>query len=315
MNWLPFWNVFCAMLPLDFRLIWIVFLSQLVVTLDSLCLPCYELTCLHVQNTTAHSSKSDECALEYTDTSRRVKLSSSRLQCSRKELLSVAPCSLHPSVASCISGLGIGRQLPKIRSHRAGRRELRKISVLCGRGNRTLPQAQASETLSSLLSASLASAARSVTVHRENLIRVPLQASARSSVSGLHAALFNARFVDTPEKRCEISSYINDNAIDLMFLTETWLRSHGDKAKIADLVPSGYAVKSFPRPFRGGGIAVIFRTSLSSHLTVKADFSFTHTFELVQISVTLQQRILLFFCVYRPPPNRKNRLTNSMFLY
>ena len=221
-----------------------------------------------MQNTTAHRDKSAECVLQYTDTSRHGKLCSSRLQYSPKELLSVAPCSLHPSVTSCIRDLGIGRRLPKIRSHRAGRRELRKISVLCGRGNRTLPQAQASETLSSLLSASLASAARSVTVHRTNLIhvlllasvtvhrtnliRVPLPASARSSVSGLRATLFNARSVGTPEKRCEISNYINDNAIDLMFLTETWLRSHGDEAKIADLAPSGYAVKSFPRPSRGG---------------------------------------------------------------
>ena len=122
----------------------------------------------------------------------------------------------------------------------------------------------------------------------------------------LRAALFNARLVGTPEKRCEISNYINDNAIDLMFLTETWLRSHGDEAKIADLAPSGCAVKSFLRPSRGGGIAVIFRTSLSSHLTVKADFSFTqNTFELVQTSVTLQPSVWHLFCVYRPPPNRK----------
>ena len=115
----------------------------------------------------------------------------------------------------------------------------------------------------------------------------------------LRAALFNARLVGTPEKRCKISNYINDNAIDLIFLTKTWLRSNGDEAKTADLAPSGYAVKSFPRPSRGGGIAVIFRTSVSSHLTVKADFSFTHNaFELVQTSVTLQQSVLHFFrCV------------------
>ena len=107
-----------------------------------------------------------------------------------------------------------------------------------GRGGRTLPQTQASETVSSLLSAPLAPAARSVTVHRAILIRVPLLASASSSVSALRVALFNARSVGTPEKRCEISSYINDIAIDSMFLTETWLRSHGDEAKIADLAPS-----------------------------------------------------------------------------
>ena len=50
-----------------------------------------------------------------------------------------------------------------------------------------------------------------------------------------------------------MSAYIDDNAVDLMFLTETWLRSYEDEVKIANLAPpSGYAVKSFSRPSRGG---------------------------------------------------------------
>ena len=40
----------------------------------------------------------------------------------------------------------------------------------------------------------------------------------------------------------------------------------------------------------------------------------THTHTCAQISDTLQQSVLHFFCVYRPPPNRKNRLTDNMFL-
>ena len=60
-------------------------------------------------------------------------------------------------------------------------------------------------------------------------------------------ALFNARSVGTPERRCDISTDIDDNAIDLMFLTETRVHSHWDEAKIGDLAPpSRYAVKSFP---------------------------------------------------------------------
>ena len=121
----------------------------------------------------------------------------------------------------------------------------------------------------SLIRSSCFSAALSVTVHRANLIRVPLLASARSSIWGLRAALFNARFVGTPANRCEISNYISKNAIDLTFLTETWLRFHGDEAKIADLAPSatpsspshappvGVALLSFSRP-------VFLLTSLSS---------------------------------------------------
>lgn len=61
-------------------------------------------------------------------------------------------------------------------------------------------------------------------------------------------------------------------------------------------------------------MAVIYRDSLSPHLTTSTRFSFDHSsFELAQVSVRLQHRVLHFFCVYRPPPSRKNKLTESMF--
>ena len=37
------------------------------------------------------------------------------------------------------------------------------------------------------------------------------------------------------------------------------------------------------------------------------------SFEVGQASITLQHNTLHFFCLYRPPPNRRNNLTNSMF--
>ena len=33
----------------------------------------------------------------------------------------------------------------------------------------------------------------------------------------------------------------------------------------------------------------------------------------MQTSITLQHNTLHFFCLYRPPPNRRNNLTDSMF--
>ena len=46
-------------------------------------------------------------------------------------------------------------------------------------------------------------------------------------------------------KRCEISTFIKDNGVDLFFVTETWLSAQGDEAKTAELAPSGFDVKSF----------------------------------------------------------------------
>ena len=99
-------------------------------------------------------------------------------------------------------------------------------------------------------------------------------------------------------------------------MTETWLSAQGDEAKTAELAPSGFDVKSFPRQSRsrGGGIATVYKSTLGSNITFKTNFDFTHTsFEVVQASITLQHNTLHFFCLYRPPPNRRNNLTDSMF--
>ena len=115
--------------------------------------------------------------------------------------------------------------------------------------------------------------------------------------------------------RCEISTYIKDNGVDLFFVTGTWLRAQGDEAKTVELSPSGLYVKSFLRPSRsrGGGIATVSKSTLGSNFSFKTNFDFNHTpFEVVQASITLQHNTLHFFCLYRPPPNRRNNITDSM---
>ena len=48
-------------------------------------------------------------------------------------------------------------------------------------------------------------------------------------------------------KRCEISTFMKDNVVDLFFVTETWLLVQGDEAKTVESAPSGFDMKSFPR--------------------------------------------------------------------
>ena len=105
-------------------------------------------------------------------------------------------------------------------------------------------------------------------------------------------------------------------ALTTFFVTETWLSANGDEAKTVELAPSGFDVKSFPRQSRsrGGGIATVFKSTLGSNITFETNFDFTHTsFEVVQASITLQHNTLHFLCLYRPPPSRRNNLTDSMF--
>ena len=99
-------------------------------------------------------------------------------------------------------------------------------------------------------------------------------------------------------------------------MTETWLSYQGDEAKTVELAPSEFDVKSFPRQSRsrGGGIATIYKSTLGNNITFKTNFDFTHTsFEVVQASITLQHNTRHFVCLYRPPPNRRNNPTDSMF--
>ena len=75
-------------------------------------------------------------------------------------------------------------------------------------------------------------------------------------------------------------------------------------------------MKSFPRQSRsrGGGIATVYKSTFDSNITFKINFDLTHTsFEVVQASITQQHNTLHFFRPYRPPPNRRNNLTDSMF--
>ena len=60
-------------------------------------------------------------------------------------------------------------------------------------------------------------------------------------------------------RRCDISTFIKDNGVDLFFATEKWLSAQVDEAKTAEITPTGFDVKSFPRQSRcrGGGIAAV----------------------------------------------------------
>ena len=99
-------------------------------------------------------------------------------------------------------------------------------------------------------------------------------------------------------------------------MTETWLSAQSDEAKTVELAPSGFDVKSFPRQSRsrGGGISTIYKSILGYDITFKTSFDFTLTsFEVVQASITLQHNTIHFLCLYRPPPNGRNNLTDSVF--
>ena len=131
-----------------------------------------------------------------------------------------------------------------------------------------------------------------------------------SSKQGLQIAVFNAHSVQSKTRRASIVDFIIDEHIDIMFITESWLNTTGDEAKLKDLTPTGYKITSVPRETKGGGLIAIFRDHLCVNLSTS--FSFNHTsFELLQLTLTSPH--IHFFCIYRVPPRKQNGLKNSDF--
>ena len=87
---------------------------------------------------------------------------------------------------------------------------------------------------------------------RRQLLRIAIHSF--SAENTLRVYFFNARSVGTSRRRSEISTFILDNYIDIMLLTETWLRPAGDEVKIANLAPPGYSVLSFRRSSGGPSV-------------------------------------------------------------
>ena len=109
--------------------------------------------------------------------------------------------------------------------------------------------------------------------NRANLINVPILSSlseSRFSNNSIRISLFNARSIGTSVKRDEVNNFILDHQIDVFFIVKTWLKGVGDEAKIADLTPSGYATRSFPRANRGGGLAIIARSHVLQNIAFKS---------------------------------------------
>ena len=146
--------------------------------------------------------------------------------------------------------------------------------------------------------------------HRQ-LLHIPLSSS--SAENTLLVCLFNARSVSTSRRRSDISTFIQDNNIDIMLLTETWLCPAGDEAKITNLAPPGYSVLSFPcsaggSGAKGRGIAFVIRDSLKPHVATTSSFPIQHPcFETAQLT-NIQQATNQLVLYLLPSTQQKEQI-------
>ena len=123
---------------------------------------------------------------------------------------------------------------------------------------------------------------------------------------------FNAQ--SSRNKTTSIHDLITDEKCDICLLSETWLQASGDEPNIAALTPPGFQLKSFPRAGKGGGLAVVFRNSLTNTIKMSQPAETAKSFELCEIRLTANGKSAILLSIYRPPPSNRNKLTNAMFL-
>ena len=123
--------------------------------------------------------------------------------------------------------------------------------------------------------------------------------------------LWNARSVNN--KVAYISEMIISNSLDILILTETWLSS-GKVHTLGlfhDLLP-GYTISNQPRHSRGGGLAILSRSDLTSKINKGPSYkSFT---KYLDITLTSGNMLLRVISIYRPPISAKNKLSFCQFL-
>lgn len=142
-------------------------------------------------------------------------------------------------------------------------------------------------------------------VNHGNLITIPLTDNL-TNLTSVHkpicAGVFNARSVCN--KATEVCELIIDKGLDVLFLTETWLRDDNSNGTVLhDLVPQGYEIFHQPRVgIRGGGTAIIYRKHLNVTLAKPHNISITK-FELLECSLNFGSVTTHIICVYHPPEN------------
>ena len=317
----PFiWWVFCVPPPIRMLLLCILLSTRLCV-LSRQCQPfSSQATCfLHVQGDGFQQGQ----VIAKGERSKRV-----FIQYNRAQLLDMTPARLTPDLVSHLRSLQMGFDLPKKRSRRGGRRKQKQFKQV----SHTPPSSLSlTERLISedqdLVEDSRSDIPVRITIHVNhtptirqsgvnfsNLISITTQDSHESTHQSqccMKVLCFNAQ--SCRQIATDIHDMIVDTNVDALMLTETWLYSHGDEAYIAAMTPPGYDFRSFPRVgSREGGIGFVMRKTLSTSLLFKPlDY---RSFEAVEMRLSFDHVSVAIVCLYRPPPSKRNKLTNSMFL-
>ncbi|XP_061194315.1 uncharacterized protein LOC133202489 [Saccostrea echinata] len=147
------------------------------------------------------------------------------------------------------------------------------------------------------------------TVNKSNLRPIPKD---QKDVSASCMSFYTLNCRSVKNKTTSINDFILSNNVDILSLTETWLRPDSDRFILLEFSPDGYSILQKPRQDqRGGGIAIVHKDQINIKHK-ESDTRFTH-FEHLECSVNVGNQHICLCVIYRPPPSKTNRFKNTVF--
>ena len=143
-------------------------------------------------------------------------------------------------------------------------------------------------------------------VNKHNLVDISLKKSL-----DVKMCLLNAQSVRN--KAALLMDYIIEEDLDMMAITETWLRPGSlDNITVGEITPCGYSMLHKPRETgRGGGVGIIFRDNINVNMeSMNCSYQ---TFECMQVTAVIRSFTYSIAIIYRPPPSVKNKLKSTVF--
>ena len=137
---------------------------------------------------------------------------------------------------------------------------------------------------------------------------VSLNPGPKSTLNNLTFGLVNARSVKN--KTAAVSDLVSSKNIDILALTETWLREDETNYLLSDVTPGGFCLAHKPRNKKcGGGVAFMVSSLVKFSPFPIPSFS---SFESIAIKTDFCGTTSVFICIYRPPGHPTETFFNDI---
>ena len=142
-----------------------------------------------------------------------------------------------------------------------------------------------------------------------NLIHVNCTKKQKNRFMPTNFCLLNTRSIN--RKELSINDYVSENDIDILAITERWLRENDNEFSIAEMCPTGYQFHHVTRKYaRGGGVGLLLKKNIKAKKRFQKEFS---SFEYLDVILNNRNISIRTIIIYRPPPSKINNLSTSMF--